>query len=61
MFNVRATVGVYKILPDCHPMRSVNDSHCMWLNLNHGWMHTWEQKKCNYSKMQKWQNFKKIT
>ena len=52
MFNVKASVeGIQNkiILPDCHPIRSVHDSHFMWLNLNHGWIHAWKQQ-CNSSK-----------
>ena len=45
MFNDKATVdGVYKGLPECHPIRSANDSHLMLLNLNHVWMNAWKQQ-----------------
>ena len=46
----RQQQGVHKRLPDCHPIRFVNHSRCMKLNLNHGWMHALKKTKCNSSR-----------
>ena len=41
---IKTTVeGTHKRLPDCHPIRSVNESHFMWLNKFGSWLDAWKQ------------------